>query len=289
MISLPIELIELIVSFVPHTSLRTFSSVCRLFRYLCRSLLFQSVQIGHTQAQLEGLLQISKSSYASNVRALRYEANSLVDPCKQRYLETSQGLLLLSLPHLPNLHTLEISLTNDLKDQFGHASVYMPSGKDCYLSHLEKLLTAAVAARRNGIIIRSLYISGFYHQAAIEDCFLQALALNALSSIEELRVISTSPMLPLLERLHLLRLQRVELIDVWLSLSTLEGLLRNSKGLRSLYLEDIWLVDELVGSSGEFGLSKGLVVSIVGVLERLDRPLDVTLKYCEKTCHFSCS
>ncbi|KAL4935873.1 hypothetical protein BDV06DRAFT_217105 [Aspergillus oleicola] len=266
--SLPIELIEVIISFVPQTSLRTFSSV------------------GYTQAQLEGLLQISRSSYTSNIRALCYEANALVNPYR-RCFETSKGLLLLSLPNLPNLQTIEINLTNGLKDQFGHASGYMPPGQDSYLNHLEKLLTAAAVARENEIIIRAFYISGFYHQAAIEDCFLQALALKALSSIKEIRVILTSPILPFIERIPLLRLQRVELIDIWLSLGTLEGLLRKAQELRSLYMEDIWLIDELVSCGGEFGLSKGLVVSIVGVLERLGRPLDVILKYCEKTCHFA--
>ncbi|KAL4931020.1 uncharacterized protein BDV17DRAFT_297505 [Aspergillus undulatus] len=270
-----VELLEIIISFVPQTSLEALSSVSRLFRYLCGPLLFQSVQVGHSQAQLEGLLQISKSLYAPNVRVLRYEANALLDPCRRKFLETSQGLLVMSLPNLPNLQTIEMNLAHGIKDQFGHASGYMPPSHDCYLNHLEKLLTAAAVAQENGIVIRAFYISGFYHQAAIEDCFLQALASKALSDVEEIRIISTSPILPFLR-----------LIDIWLSLTTLEEFLHNAKQLRSLYMEDIWIIDELVTHGGEFGLSKGLNISIVGILERLKRPLEIKLNYCGSTRYF---
>ncbi|KAL4927726.1 F-box protein [Aspergillus undulatus] len=283
---LPIELLEIIISFVPHTSLKALSSVSRLFRCLCSPLLFQSVQVGHSQAQLEGLLQISKSLYAPNVKALRYEANALLDPCRRKFLETSQGLLLMSLPNLPNLQTIEMNLADGIKDQFGHASGYMPPSHDCYLSHFEKLLTATVLAQESGIVIRAFHISGFYHQAAIEDCFLQALASKALSNVEEIRIISTSPIFPFLGVIPLLRLQRVELIDIWLSLMTLERFLHNAKQLRSLYMEDIWIIDELVSDGGEFGLSKGLNVSIVGILQRLKRPLEIKLNYCGSTRYF---
>lgn len=77
---LPLELLEIIISFLPSNSLKRLSSVNRLYRGLCIPLLFRSVQVGITPAQFERLLQISDSSYAPFVKAIRYEANALLDP-----------------------------------------------------------------------------------------------------------------------------------------------------------------------------------------------------------------
>ncbi|KAL4948719.1 hypothetical protein BDW69DRAFT_198674 [Aspergillus filifer] len=285
---LPVELLEIILLSIPRTSLKDLSRVSRLFRVLCSPLIFQSIQVGITSAQLEGLLEISKSSYASFVRAIRYEATALLDPTeKEKVMQTSQDILLRSLPNLPNLQTLEINLVHGIKDQFGHASGCMIPYHDYYLSPLEKLLTAAVVAQENGVMIRAFHISGIYHLAAIEDCFLQALASKTFSDVEEIRVISTSAMFPFLSDLTLLKLRHLELIDIWLSLPTFERFIRQAVRLESVYLEDVWLIDELAGyAGGEFGVSKGLAISIVEVLARLGRPLEMTITHCGTTRRF---
>jgi hypothetical protein len=206
---------------------------------------------------------------------------------KEKILRTSQDILCMSLRDLPNLHTLEINLVNGIKDQFGHASGCMLPYHDYYLGPLEKLLTAAVMARKNSVMIRAFHISGFYHQAAIEDCFLQALASKALPDVEEICITSTSPMLPFLNKLPLLKLQHLELIDIWLSLPALENFIRQAVHLKSLYLEDVWLVDELAAHpGGEFGISKGLATTIIEVLTRLSRPLEMTITHCGNTRQF---
>lgn len=53
---LPLELLEIIIPFVPSDSLQRLSSVSRSFRDLCSPLLFQSIQVGIAPAQFEGLL-----------------------------------------------------------------------------------------------------------------------------------------------------------------------------------------------------------------------------------------
>lgn len=80
----------------------------------------------------------------------------------------------------------------------------------------------------------------------------------------------------------LVRLQRLELIDIWLSLAALDELIHHAEYLESLHLEDIWLVDELTSH----GLGKGINVSISEILARLDRPLEITITYCDSTRRF---
>ncbi|KAL4778439.1 hypothetical protein BJX76DRAFT_352609 [Aspergillus varians] len=271
---LPLELLEIIISFVPPNSLKRLSSVNKLLRDLCRPLIFRSIQVGIAPAQFEGLLEISNSSYAPFVRAIRYEANALLDP--------TSGILSETLPHLSNLSTIEINLVHGIKDQFGHASGYMLPHQDYYHGPLEKLLTATLLAQQNGVTIQAFHISGFYHQAAIDDCFLQALASRVLSEVKEIRIISTSPIFPFISGMPLVRLQRLELIDIWLSLAALDELIHHAEYLESLHLEDVWLVDELTNH----GLGKGIYVSISEILARLDRPLEITVTYSDSKRRF---
>ena len=89
---LPLELLEIIISFVPPNSLKSVSSVNRLLRDLCSPLIFRSIQVGIAPTQFEGLLEISKSSYAPFVRVIRYEANALLDPSEYLYLYCGSNL-----------------------------------------------------------------------------------------------------------------------------------------------------------------------------------------------------
>ncbi len=200
---------------------------------------------------------------------------------KRKILQASD-ILTETLPCLSNLSTIEINLVHGIKDQFGHASGYMLPHQDYYHGPLEKLLTATLMAQQNGVTIQTFHISGFYHQAAIDDCLLQALASRVLSEVKEIRIISTSPMFPFISGMPLVQLQRLELIDIWLSLAALEELILHAEYLESLHLEDIWLIDELTNH----GLGKGINVSIGEILARLDRPLEITITYCGSTRRF---
>ncbi|KAL4806942.1 hypothetical protein BDV18DRAFT_152217 [Aspergillus unguis] len=291
---LPLELLEIIISFVPPKSLKRLSIVNRLLRDLCSPLIFRSIQVGIAQAQFDKLFKISKSSYAPFVRVIRYEANALLDPIhpsniqsrmdeKRKILQASD-ILSEALPRLSNLNTIEIDLVHGIKDQFGHASGYMLPHQDYYHGPLEKLLTATLLAQQNGVTVQAFRISGFYHQAAIDDCFLQALASRVLSEVKEIRITSTSPIFPFISGMPLMQLQRLELIDIWLSLEALEDLVRHAEHLKSLHLENIWLVDELANQGP--GMSKGTTISVLELLARLYRPLEITITYCERTQQF---
>lgn len=202
---------------------------------------------------------------------------------KRKILQASDTLLV-SLPHLPNLNTIEINLVHGIKDQFGHASGYMLPHQDYYHHPLEKLLTATLMAQQNGVTVKAFHISGFYHQGAIDDCFLQALASRVLSNVKEIRIISTSPIFPFISGMRLVQLQRLELIDIWLSLADLEELTRHAEYLGSLHLEDIWLVDELAYRGP--GVAKGTTISILEILARIYRPLEITITSCGMTRRF---
>ncbi|KAL4923619.1 uncharacterized protein BDV17DRAFT_276515 [Aspergillus undulatus] len=117
---------------------------------------------------------------------------------EKRKFPQASDVLSETLPRLPNLNTIEMNLVHGIKDQFGHASGYMLPHQDYYHGPLEKLLTAALMAQQNRVTVQAFHISGFYHQVAIDDCFLQALASRALSEVKEIRIISASPIFLLL-------------------------------------------------------------------------------------------
>ncbi|KAL4740391.1 hypothetical protein BDV11DRAFT_204312 [Aspergillus similis] len=78
---LPIELLEIIVSFIPgKASLKSISSVSSLFRQLCAPSLFESLYVGFSTIGLNRLLEISNSQLARYVKIIHYEAPALVDP-----------------------------------------------------------------------------------------------------------------------------------------------------------------------------------------------------------------
>ncbi|KAL4802849.1 hypothetical protein BDV18DRAFT_163809 [Aspergillus unguis] len=78
---LPIELLEIIVSFIPGTaSLKSLSSVSRLFRQLCAPTLFKYLRVGFSTAGLDRLLEVSKTKLAIYIKVINYEASALVDP-----------------------------------------------------------------------------------------------------------------------------------------------------------------------------------------------------------------
>ncbi|KAL2801905.1 hypothetical protein BJX63DRAFT_416249 [Aspergillus granulosus] len=39
-------------------------------------------------------------------------------------------------------------------------------------------------------------------------------------------------------------------------------------------------------AGGEFGMSKGVIILIIEILARLDRPFEITTTYCESTRRF---
>lgn len=84
---LPIELLEIIVSFIPGTaSLKSLSSVSRLFRQLCAPTLFKYLRVGFSTAGLDRLLEASKTKLAIYIKVINYEASALVDPRESFYL-----------------------------------------------------------------------------------------------------------------------------------------------------------------------------------------------------------
>jgi hypothetical protein len=68
-------------------------------------------------------------------------------------------------------------------------------GHPLFPNHLERLLTAVVVARENNVAIRTFEIRGFYSRAVTKDRSLRELAGEALSSVEELRLVDSPAML----------------------------------------------------------------------------------------------
>ncbi|KAL4744427.1 hypothetical protein BDW72DRAFT_209026 [Aspergillus terricola var. indicus] len=252
---LPIELLEMIVSFIPeNASLKALSRVTKLFRQLCAPKLFQSLQVGFSIPKLDRLLEVSNSQLARYVKVIHYEAPALVDPQQQEILQADRDTraLVTSLPCFPNLHTLRLSFVDGIEDQFKWlANRILLDGHSMFPNHLERLLTAVAVARGREVIIRSFEICGFHSRAAAEDQFLQELAMEALQNVEELRLVDSPALLPFLNRVSFPRLGRVEIASCWLSVPPMEEFIQlHADSLRFLHLRNTWVLVEELNNEG---------------------------------------
>ncbi|KAL2801761.1 hypothetical protein BJX63DRAFT_426537 [Aspergillus granulosus] len=270
---LPVELLRIIVLFVSERgSLKSLSRVNRLLRQLCVPFLFQTLQVGFSIPELDHLLRVAKSQFAPYVRAINYRASALVDPQQQDILETEQDTrtLIASLPCFANLHTIQLLFADGIEDRFQWlANRMLLDGHPLFPNHLERLLTAVVVARENDVTIRTFEIRGFYSRAVTKDRFLQQLAGEALSSVEELRLVDSPAMLAFVNQVPFPCLRRVELANCWLSIPTLEKFTRlHSGGLESIHLENTWVLEETVDADG-IHMSMGCTKSILDQLARI--------------------
>ncbi|KAL2801734.1 hypothetical protein BJX63DRAFT_426550 [Aspergillus granulosus] len=191
---------------------------------------------------------------------------------QQDILETEQDTrtLIASLPCFANLHTIQLLFADGIEDRFQWLANWMLlDGHPLFPNHLERLLTAVVVARENDVTIRTFEIRGFYSRAVTKDRFLQQLAGEALSSVEELRLVDSPAMLAFVNQVPFPCLRRVELTNCWLSIPTLEEFTRlHSGGLESIHLENTWVLEETVDADG-IHMSMGCTKSILDQLTRI--------------------
>jgi hypothetical protein len=115
--------------------------------------------------------------------------------------------------------------------------------RDSYPAYLETTIDAMIAARHNGIIVRTFRVSGFYSRISIsgQSILLKKMA-EALYNVEDLVLLDSSRFLDLLCQIKLPSLRQLELAKRSLSLTDLEQLFReHAETRRFLHPEDIWL------------------------------------------------
>ncbi|KAL4948723.1 hypothetical protein BDW69DRAFT_198676 [Aspergillus filifer] len=287
--NLPIELLEIIVSFIPgKASLKSLSSVSSLFRQLCTPILFKFLSSGFSTQGLNHLLEISNSQLARYVQVIYYEAPALVDPLAgdwdtfraclytpaefawdRRHLQTLQKDQEHSYPSIFSYFCFRcqeqqrilqanedtkalLSFVDGIDDRFEWLANHMLlDGNSIFPNHLERLLAAISVVREHGVTIRLFEICGFNSRAASEDEYLQQLAVEALQDVEELRLVDSPALLPFLNRVLFPCLCRVELASCWLSLPALEEFLQlHAESLQFLHLADTWVLVEELNNEG---------------------------------------
>ena len=117
--------------------------------------------------------------------------------------------------------------------------------------YLLEMAAAMAVARLDGVKIKTFEVSGFYSRIDLADPFLLGLMSDALGDVRDLRAINSPTMLEFLCRTSLPSIQRFELANCWLSIDNLEDFVRkNASSLRSLHLEDTWLLQEKINENG---------------------------------------
>lgn len=340
LLNLPVELLHIIISYIPEKRALIHLSVTnKLFRVLCASHLFQTLNIPFSMAGFNCLLQASQSWIAPYVKSISYEAYELVDPRKssikspvpntnrynflvamdwdsfrsylytpaeyvrdRRDLWTSRGrgvtyskvysyfcarcreqqeilrtdrdiiTLCASLPRFANLRAIHMRFGDGIPPPFRWFSGrVLLDGPLSFGSHLEKMATAMIVAKKTGISISEFRITGFYPRVASEDPCVWDLTAEALSNVEELHVIDSPAMMECLVPIPLPRLRRLELGSCWLSCAHLEAFVyAHASTLRFLHLEDIWLLQVQNDADG-VRLSLASAKSVLQSLSRVRR------------------
>lgn len=231
--------------------------------------LYTPAEFAQDRRNLYGLKQDSGLSYPSifSYFCLRCEEQQEI-----LRLDRDTSDLVTSLPCFPNLHIFQLSFVDGIEDRFEWlANRMLLDGHSLFPNHLERLLTAIAVARKRDVTVRTFEICGFYSRAVTEDQFLQQLATEALQNVEELRLVDSPALLPFLNRVWFPCLYQVELASCWLSVPALEEFIQNhADSLRSLHLEDTWVLYEELHNDG-IHLSAG---NTKAVLEHLESLLD---------------
>ena len=99
-----------------------------------------------------------------------------------------------------------------------------------------------IAARKNGVAIRTFEVSGFYSQLTVDGNGLSGMMAEALHNVEDLRLIDSPSLLEFMATIFLGSVRRLELETCWLCVRDLEQfVITNAKTLQFLHLEDTWV------------------------------------------------
>lgn len=173
--------------------------------------------------------------------------------------------LVTSIPHFTNLGTIYLSFTDEIKSPFrwfgGRVCL---DCTHCLTDHLMEVASAIVVAQLNGVAIKTFEVSGFHSRIDLNNSFILELMSDALKNVHELRAINSPTMLECFCQIPLPSLQRFELANCWLSIDNLEDFVkRHASSLRSIHLEDTWLLQEKINENGIY-LSMANARSIFG-------------------------
>lgn len=117
--------------------------------------------------------------------------------------------------------------------------------------HLETVLEAMATAKRHGIVVRQLEVSGFYARLNQRDQRLRSKVSSGLSNVTTLRIIDSSHLMSFMSKTYLPCLRYVEIKDCWMTTEDIHGFLIDEPRVQSLQLENIWLPECLrIESSG---------------------------------------
>lgn len=150
------------------------------------------------------------------------------------------------LPCFPYLDTLRIWFKEAIEPPFYVlADRVLLDGKFCFLDHLDKVATAIIVAKEYGLCIRTVEIRGFYPDKLSDRPHMTGLLSDAFADIYNLQLYESPAALEFFAQNPLPHLRQLELGSYWISVPGLESFVRtHAKSLRTLCLEDIWLLQE---------------------------------------------
>jgi hypothetical protein len=173
-------------------------------------------------------------------------------------------VLCAALSQFSQLNTIHLHFIDGIQPPFqwfaGHVSL---DGHVSFPDHLEKMIEAIIVAKGKNVFVRVFQISGFYSSVVTNNPDMQSMIQDAFSNVEDLRLIESPNLLNFFCPILLPRLYRFELRSCWLLVSELENLVHNnSKSLRLLHLQDIWMLDGNI-SDDRISLSMGNIQSVL--------------------------
>jgi hypothetical protein len=122
-----------------------------------------------------------------------------------------------SLRHLFNLSTVKLSFHGAKEDQllwFAHR-IFLSSGENSLLVHLEAILRGVVAAQDTGLALKRFEIDGMHSKLTTKDSNILEVAKAALAKVESLKLIDSPRFLEFLSSVPLPSLRRLELEQCW--------------------------------------------------------------------------
>ena len=182
----------------------------------------------------------------------------------------------ISISHFHSLQEIDIAFVDCTKRPFNWlAGRVFIDWRDSFPLHLETILEAMTTAQKRGIVFRSFKVSGLY--SAIETTMHQKVE-DALRDVEDIHIFDSPTLLDSMATISLPSLRRLELGTCWIWPADLERFVRShADSLRSIHLEDAWLVVEKFHDWG-IKLSSGTAKTIadnladvrsLGVLQEL--------------------
>lgn len=78
---IPTEILAMILGHISVLDLKAISLTCRICRTISAPLLFRRVKVYFSKIGMRDLESIARSSLATQVQNIHYEASELIDPC----------------------------------------------------------------------------------------------------------------------------------------------------------------------------------------------------------------